>query len=128
LSQEPKDIKQRLEDALDHTAQASHARSIAVARRDGLVIVHRLAPGLDPRLTAAMAAAMLGAAASAAKELRQGEIERVIVECTGGTIVAVDAGPDAIVVALYDRGANLGLALHGLARAAQSVDQMLAEL
>jgi predicted regulator of Ras-like GTPase activity (Roadblock/LC7/MglB family) len=128
VAEEPRDIKTRLEDALEATGRVSDCRSIAVSRRDGLVIVHRLEKGLDSRLAAAMAAATLGAAASSARELKQGKVERVIVECEFGTIVATDAGPDAIVLAIYDRETNLGLALHGLAQTAQMVDRILEEL
>ena len=121
-----KGIKERLEDALGEVRRVSPCRSIALARRDGLVIVHRLEPGRDPQQAAAMAAAALGAAASVAKELGQGKVERVIIECAEGKVVALDAGPDAILLALYDHGANLGLALHGLTRTARTVDEILA--
>ncbi len=128
IAEKPKDIRQRLEGALSQTNRIGPCRSIAVARRDGLVIVHRLEDGLDPRLTAAMAAATLGAATSAARELKQGRVQRVIVECEAGTIVALDAGPDAVLLAIYDAKTNLGLALHGLAGVAKTVDEILMEL
>ena len=128
LAEQPKSTKERLEDAIEETRRVSRCRSVAIARRDGLIIVHRLEPGLDPRLAAAMAAATLGAADASAKELRRGKVERVIIECAEGKIVAMDAGPDAIILALYDRDANLGLALHGLARVAHSVDLILTEM
>ncbi len=118
-------LKERLEDAIERTRRVSPIRSITVTRRDGLVIVHHVAPGQDPRLAAAMAAATVGGAASAAQELRQGVVERVIIECSAGKMIAVGAGPEAIVLALYDREANLGLVLHELTRAAQAIDQIL---
>lgn len=121
----PRGLKERLEDAIDETRRISHIRSITVTRRDGLVIVHRVAPGQDPSLAAAMAAATVGSAASAAEELRQGAVERVIIECSAGKMIAVGAGPEAIILALYDREANLGLALHELTQAAQAVDRIL---
>jgi len=74
-----------------------------------------------------MAAATVGSAASAAQELRQGTVERVIIECSAGKMIAVGAGPEAIILALYDREANLGLALHGLTQAAQAIDKILQE-
>jgi len=86
-----------------------------------------MAPGQDPRLAAAMAAATVGGAASAAQELRQGAVERVIIECSAGKMIAVGAGSEAIVLALYDREANLGLALHELTQAAQAIGKILEE-
>ncbi len=123
----PRGLKERLEDAIGQTSGVRLVRSITVTRRDGLVIVHRVAPGQDPRLAAAMAAATVGSAASAAQELRQGTVERVIIECSAGKMIAVGAGPEAIILALYDREANLGLALHGLTQAAQAIDKILQE-
>ncbi len=122
-----KGLKERLEEAIQQTGRVSSVRSITVTRRDGLVIVHRVEPGQDPRLAAAMAAATVGSATAAAQELRQGDVQRVIIECSEGKMVVLEAGPEAIILALYDRGANLGLALHGLAQAAQSIYRILEE-
>ncbi len=127
ISNERLGIKERLEDAIGQANRVTPCRSIAVARRDGLVIVHRLEPGRNPQQAAAMAAAALGVATSVAKELGQGEVERVIIDCAEGKIVALNAGPDAILLALYERQANLGLALHGLVRTAHTIDELLAE-
>jgi predicted regulator of Ras-like GTPase activity (Roadblock/LC7/MglB family) len=121
-------IKERLEEAIGQVSRVTPCRSIAVARRDGLVIVHRLEPGRNPQQAAAMAAAVLGAATSVAKELSQGEVERVIIECAEGKVVALNAGPDAIILALYGHQVNLGLALHGLERTANTIDELLKEL
>ena len=121
-------LRVRLEEALERTKAIGRCRALAIARRDGLIIVHRLEPGLDPHLVAAMAAATVGAAEASARELRQGKVERVIIECAQGKIVTMEAGPDAILLALYDHDANLGLALHGLTQAAQRVDELLTAL
>jgi len=128
IANEQRGLKERLEDAIGQASRVTPCRSIAVARRDGLVIVHRLEPGRSPQQAAAMAAAVLGLASTAAKELNHGEVERVIVECSQGDIVAMNVGSDAVLLALYDRGANLGLALTGLARTARTIDELLAEL
>ncbi len=127
VEEDPRNLKERLEAAIERTRRLSPVRSLTVARRDGLVIVHRVAPGQDPRLAAAMAAATVGGATSAAQELRQGTVESVIIECSAGKMIAVGAGPEAIVLALYDREANLGLALHELAHAAEAIDKILEE-
>jgi predicted regulator of Ras-like GTPase activity (Roadblock/LC7/MglB family) len=119
------DLKSQLEELLEQARRSTHCQSIALARRDGLVIVHRLQAGIDPRLAAAMAAATVGAATSTAAELRKGKVHRVIVECDEGTIIAMDAGHDALVLGLFDKQANLGLAIHGLGRMARSIAEIL---
>jgi predicted regulator of Ras-like GTPase activity (Roadblock/LC7/MglB family) len=120
-------VKDELEAVLDKAAQESGCRSVAIARRDGLVIVHRIALGLDPRATAALAASMVGAAEVAAQNLQQGEFQLVVVECSQGKIVAVGAGGEAIVIGVYAPDVNLGLALLGLRRASERVSGVLRE-
>jgi predicted regulator of Ras-like GTPase activity (Roadblock/LC7/MglB family) len=121
-------VKDKLEAVLEQARRETRCRSVAVSRRDGLVIVHRLAPAHDPRVTAASAASLVGAAKVTATELEQGGMEQVIIGCTHGQIVAVDAGPEAVMIALYDRDSNLGLALLGLTRAAQQIAKILEQV
>lgn len=124
-SPNPQEVRTGLEAILDRAARESAARGIAVARVDGLVIVHRLRPGLDARIAAATAASIFGAAEMASAQLDQGEIEQVMIQCGKGQIVAVHAGREAIIMALFDRTAALGLALMQLARAANDVSKVL---
>ena len=121
-------IKERLEYTLELTRRTSGCRSIAVTRHDGLVIVYRVEPGFDPRLAAAMAAAAYGSASSTAKELGQGRLERLVAECSEGKMIALGAGPDAVIIGLFEKNANLGLALHGLSEAAKAIGKILSEL
>ncbi len=121
-------IKERLEYTLELSRRTSGCRSIAVARHDGLVIVHRLELGHDPRLAAAMAVVAHGSASSTAKELGQGKLERLIAECSEGKIIVLGAGPDAVIIGLYEKNVNLGLALHGLAQTAGAIEKILSEL
>jgi len=128
LVQDQRNIRQRLEDTIEQAWRISRCRSIVVARRDGLVIVHRVEQGRDPNLAAAMAAATIGSAATAARELGQGTVEHVAVECSKGTTLALDAGPEAVIIALYDKDVNVELALRELARTAAAIDRILLEL
>jgi predicted regulator of Ras-like GTPase activity (Roadblock/LC7/MglB family) len=121
-------IQERLEHTLELTRRTSGCRSIAVTRHDGLVIVHRVEPEHDPRLAAAMAAAAYGSASSISKELGQGKLDRLVAECSEGKIIVLGAGPDAVVIGLYEKNVNLGLALHGLAQAAGEIEKILSEL
>ena len=125
---EPDIIKKRLDEAMEEAHRVSGCRSTVVARHDGLVIAHRAGQGHDPRLASAMAAAIFGTAAFAAKELGQGVAERIMIECSDGKIVAMGAGREAIFVALYRKNTNLGLLLHGLTAAAEAIDKALYDI
>lgn len=127
VNQGVRGVKERLEDAIQLAGRVSRVRSITVTRRDGLVIVHRVERGQDPRAAAAMAAATVGSASVAAQELRQGAVERVIIECSAGKMVAVEAGGEAIILALCDREADLGPAIEALSHAAQAINIILQE-
>ncbi len=96
--------------------------SSAIVRRDGVVIASDL-PGSqeDSEAFAAMAAAMLGAAETAASELRQGVPRRVIMEIGDRRIVEVGAGPVALLVAALGPGIQLTSALGAIDRAAHEV-------
>ncbi len=122
---DPETIKKQLEKVIEEARRVSGCRSVMVVRQDGLVIVHRVEQGHDPRLASAMTAAIFGTATFAAKELGQGGIERIMVECSDGKIIALGAGRDAVIVGLYRRNATLGLVLHGLAKAAEAVERIL---
>lgn len=119
------DIRRGLEAELDRVLRDTTCRALAVARTDGLVLAHRGATGLDPRVVAAVAATMVGAAEVAAEQLGQGDIEEITIRCTQGRIIAVNAGPEAVVIALYGRDENLGLAILTLSRSAGAIAKLL---
>ena len=75
-----------------------------------------------------MAVVAYGSASSTAKELGQGKLERLVAECSEGKIIVLGAGPDAVIIGLYEKNVNLGLALHGLAQAAGAIEKILSEL
>lgn len=94
-------------------------------RRDGLVITHTLPEGVDPKIVAAMTAAIVGTSEMATVQLSQGHFERAIVESDNGKLLSVGAGEEALLVALVYRDANLGLVLMAMEKAARQVDVIL---
>jgi len=124
---EPDVIRKRLEEALGEAQRVSGCQSTIVARQDGLVIAHRTGQDHDPHLASAMTAAIFGTAAFAAEDLGQGVVERIVIECSDGKIVAMSAGREAIIVGLYRKDTNLGLLLHGLTTAAEIIARVLTE-
>jgi len=98
--------------------------SSVIASRDGLLMVSQIQKG-DDETFAAMSATMLGAAETASTELEQGVPDRVIVESNDGKLIAVGAGPKALVVVITPADAGLGLVLVELGKAAEKIKNIL---
>jgi len=58
---------------------------------------------------AAMSATMLGAAETAISELKRGTVEGVTAEGEQTKLITTGAGPNAVLVTMVDKDANLGL-------------------
>jgi predicted regulator of Ras-like GTPase activity (Roadblock/LC7/MglB family) len=97
----------------------------AAVSRDGLLIKSSLQKEQFAESFAAMSATMLGAAETASTELGKGVPNRVIVESTEGRLIAVGAGPKALLVVIVNSGAGLGLILLELDKAAKKLKELL---
>jgi len=84
-----------------------------------------LPDGVDPKMVAAMTAAIVGTSEMATVQLSQGRFVRAIVESEEGKLLSVGAGDEALLVALVYDDANLGLVLMAMERAAKQVDEIL---
>src|SRR5712691_11017252 len=118
-------LKERLDHLLDLAIRATGSMGIVIARRDGLPIAYRLRGREDARLAAAMAASILGTVSSIAAQLDRGDVNDVVANCSRGRIVAVQAGPEAVVIAWYGLDANLGLVLIQQRAAADRIAEAL---
>ncbi len=93
----------------------------AVARRDGIVLAVDLPRDVDGKKVAAMSAALVGTSEYVSHELRQGKFLQCIVDTDKGRILSTGAGEEALLVTLVRPGANLGLVLLGVERAARKL-------
>jgi predicted regulator of Ras-like GTPase activity (Roadblock/LC7/MglB family) len=97
----------------------------AVASRDGLLIVSNMTTESHADTFAAMSATMLGAAETATTELGKGIPDRVIVESDHGKLVAMGAGPKALLVVLTEPDSGLGLILVELENATEKIKKIM---
>jgi predicted regulator of Ras-like GTPase activity (Roadblock/LC7/MglB family) len=118
-------IPEMLDKVLSDLINTGEIESSVIASRDGLLIASHMPHG-DEEVFAAMSATMLGAAETASTELERGVPDRLIVESNDGKLVAVGAGPKALVVALTPSDAGLGLVLVELDKAAEKIKNILA--
>lgn len=101
------------------------AEASAVASRDGLLVCSTMQKRQDADTFAAISAAMIGAAETAAIVLGKGVPERVIVETKLGRIIATGAGPKAVLLVMTKQDAGLGLILIEMTKAAEKIKLVL---
>ena len=116
---------ERLKAALAKLKNAGVEAS-AVISRDGSLLAADMPPGEEHRIFAPMYAAMLGAAEEATSELRLGIPRRVVMEVGEKKLIAVGAGPVALVIALLEPGAPNDNAVLAIDRAASEIKAILA--
>lgn len=104
----------------------SGVEASAVISRHGNMIVADTGPGEERKISAAFYAAMLGAAETAASELKLGVPRRVILEIGDRKIIAIGAGPMALDVSVISPKAQYTKALSDIEKAATEVKSILA--
>jgi predicted regulator of Ras-like GTPase activity (Roadblock/LC7/MglB family) len=104
---------------------AKDIKGVAVTTKNGLPIAVRLSRELDIEAFCGMSAAMYGAAETTMMELRRSALLWVYTETDDSTLVVVDAGSSALLVALIGAGANIGLVLVKLKYAADTVRTLM---
>ncbi|HKW42593.1 MAG TPA: roadblock/LC7 domain-containing protein [Thermoplasmata archaeon] len=119
------DLWERLAETIDELSHVTDIKSAAVVRRDGLVVTHTLPDSVDPRIVAAMTAAIVGTSEMATIQLSQGRFVRAIVESEEGKLLSMGAGEEALLVTLVYDDANLGLVLMAMERAAAQIEKIL---
>jgi hypothetical protein len=97
----------------------------ALVSLDGLTMASALPPGMEPDRVGAMSAAILGLGERAAAELGRGQLSQVIVEGAGGYVLLLAAGSYAVLTAIADRDAKLGLVLYEMRFTARRVADVL---
>lgn len=97
----------------------------AAASRDGLLIRAIMQKAGFAESLAAMSATMLGAAETATEELGKGIPNRIIVESEHGRLIAVGAGPKALIIVLANSDSGLGLILMELEKSAMKLKELL---
>lgn len=84
--------------------------AMLVSAADGLVIADSLMDGVDGQAVAALAASLVGRLARATSAAGMSAPSIVHLRAAEGSVLAVPAGTDVLVVAVTAADANLGLA------------------
>lgn len=97
----------------------------ALISEDGLMIASALTPDLDETRVAGMTATLLNLGTRAAVELARGEVKEVIIRGDRGYAVMIDAGRGALLLALANETAKLGLIFFDMHEAIRSLKKVL---
>ncbi|RMG55329.1 MAG: hypothetical protein D6723_02925 [Acidobacteria bacterium] len=115
---------------LEQTLQEAKAivpgiQAAAVVSTDGLTIAGALPPDLDEERFVAMSAALLDVGQRTARELDMGSLEQMYMRSQNGYMIVIPAGPEAVLAAILEKEAKLGLVFLNLRRFAEQVAQAL---
>jgi predicted regulator of Ras-like GTPase activity (Roadblock/LC7/MglB family) len=97
----------------------------AVVSYDGLPMASALPAPMDENRVAAMSAALLSLGERAAEGLGRGELSEVFIEGADGTVCLVSCGQEAVLVAVAEQAAKIGLVLFEVRHCAATIAAIL---
>ncbi|MDO8848600.1 MAG: roadblock/LC7 domain-containing protein [Coriobacteriia bacterium] len=97
----------------------------ALVSLDGFTMASALPAGMQADRVGAMSAAILGLGERAAAELGRGHLSQVFIEGDTGYVLLMAAGERAVLTAMADPAAKLGLVLYDMKSAAERISQIL---
>lgn len=100
-------------------------QATALVSLDGFTMASALPAGMEADRVGAMSAAILGLGERAATELGRGHLSQVFIEGDNGYVLLMAAGDRAVLTALADPAAKLGLVLYDMKSTAQRIGQIL---
>jgi len=120
--------KERLDDVLTALMQVGQIKACSIASKEGLLINSRTPPDVDARIFAALCSTIMGAADAASGQLSTGIVSQISVTTEKGTIALLPAGEKAILTALTDPEAQLGLIYFEMETRAKQVEEIMKEM
>jgi uncharacterized protein len=120
--------KELLDDVLAKILQVGQIKACGVVSKEGLLIDSRTPPDVDARIFSALCSTIMGAAEAASGQLNTGLVSQISVKTEKGTIVLLPAGSKAILTALTEPEAQLGLILFEMESRALQVNEILNQI
>jgi len=120
--------KEQLDDVLTGILQVGQIKACGIVSKEGLLIDSRTPPDVDARIFSALCSTIMGAAEAASGQLNTGKVGQISVKTEKGTIVLIPAGSKAILTALTEPEAQLGLILFEMESRAEQVNVILSTI
>jgi uncharacterized protein len=123
-----KTIKEMLDDVLTSILQIGQIKACGIVSKEGLLIDSRTPPDVDARIFSALCSTIMGAAEAASGQLNTGYVGQISVKTAKGTIILIPSGPKAILTALTEPEAQLGLIFFEMESKAEQVNEILKKM
>lgn len=120
--------KEKLDEVLSGLLKVGQIKACAVVSKEGLLINARTPPDVDARIFSALCSTIMGAAEAASGQMATGLVNQISLKTEKGTIVLIPAGQKAILTALTEPEAQIGLIFYEMEERALMVDQILREM
>ncbi len=117
--------KEELDDVLTTLMQVGQIKACGIVSKEGLLINSRTPPDVDARIFSALCSTIMGAAEAASGQMTTGGVSQISVKTEKGTIVLLPAGSKAILTALTEPEAQLGLIFFEMETIAQEVNRIM---
>ena len=118
--------EEQLAAALDELmAEDSDIQAAALVSLDGFTMASALPAGMQDDRVGAMSAAILGLGERAAAELGRGHLSQVFIEGENGYVLLIAAGDRAVLTAMAEPNAKLGLVIYDMKATAERISTIL---
>ncbi len=118
--------EEQLAQALDELMhEDADIQAAALVSLDGFTMASALPAGMQADRVGAMSAAILGLGERAAAELGRGHLSQVFIEGESGYVLLIAAGSRAVLTAMADPAAKLGLVLYDMKSTAERIGRIL---
>jgi hypothetical protein len=118
--------EEQLAQALDELMREDgDIQAAALVSLDGFTMASALPAGMQADRVGAMSAAILGLGERAAAELGRGHLSQVFIEGENGYVLLIAAGSRAVLTAMADPSAKLGLVLYDMKATAERIGNVL---
>lgn len=115
-------LAEALDDLMNNDTDIQAAALVSL---DGFTMASALPAGMQADRVGAMSAAILGLGERAAAELGRGHLSQVFIEGDNGYVLLIAAGGRAVLTAMADPAAKLGLVLYDMKSTAERIGQIL---
>ena len=120
--------KVKLDQILTKFMQVGQIKACGVVSTEGLLITSRMPPEMNERIVGALCSTIIASAETASSQMGTGEVSEVSVRTQQGTLLLKPAGKKALVIALAEIEAQIGLITVEIEMRAKQVQEILEEV
>ncbi len=124
----PETKKDKLDTILARFGEVGQIKAAGIVSKEGLLITALMPPEMNERIVAALCSTIMASAETASTQMGTGSVSDIHVKTEQGTILLQPAGEKAILIALADSGAQLGLIMMEIEVRAKQVQEILEEV